>query len=194
MSGSVCSGGGAGSRADGFILEPLPPGSVIEVVLTSSSGDQIRTFADKDGVFALRGVAPGSHVISTYNPKFVYPEIRVDVSPGGVLERVSFVFNGLQLLAAPLVIRPAGVAQYYEARAPVDVVGFFKSPYGLMIGFSVFAMVVMPMMKVDPEEYREAMASIRGGQAAGQVAAPPPALGMSAVQQRRQQAVAARGG
>lgn len=40
------------------------------------------------------------------------------------------------------------MAQYYEARRPVDVIGFLKTPYGLMIGFSVFAMVVMPMMKV----------------------------------------------
>jgi hypothetical protein len=40
------------------------------------------------------------------------------------------------------------MAQYYEPRKPLDIRGIVMSPYGLMIGFSVFIMVVMPMMKV----------------------------------------------
>lgn len=42
--------------------------------------------------------------------------------------------------------------------------------------------------QVDPEEYREAVASFRGSDAAAPAAAAaPPALGMTAVAQRRQQ-------
>jgi len=37
---------------------------------------QTRTFAEKDGSFVLRDVRPGSHIISTYNTHFVYPEVR----------------------------------------------------------------------------------------------------------------------
>jgi hypothetical protein len=43
--------------------------------------------------------------------------------------------------------------------------GFIKSPYGLMICFMLFAIFVFPMLKVDPEEYKEAMASLRGEEA-----------------------------
>lgn len=37
---------------------------------------QIRTFADKEGAFSLKGVpTPGAHVISPYNTRFVFPEV-----------------------------------------------------------------------------------------------------------------------
>jgi hypothetical protein len=39
-----------------------------------------------------------------------------------------------------------------------------KSPYGLMFGFMLFGIFVFPMLKVDPEEYQEAMSALRGGQ------------------------------
>jgi ER membrane protein complex subunit 7 len=49
-----------------------------------------------------------------------------------------------------------------QLRKPLDVWSFVKSPYGLMIGFMLFGIFVFPMLKVDQEEYREAMASLRG--------------------------------
>ncbi|GBG00317.1 hypothetical protein Rsub_13025 [Raphidocelis subcapitata] len=160
--------GRVSTAADGVNVVPLAEGSVIEVVLTTSGGEQVRTFAARDGAFALAGVPAGRHVVSAYNSRFVFPEVHVDVTASGV-QAAALVFNGAPIPASPLVIRPAGVAQYYEARKAVDVVGFIKTPYGLMIAFSVFAMVVMPMMKVDPEEYREAMSSLRGGDGGGAV-------------------------
>lgn len=47
----------------------------------------------------------------------------------------------------------------------MDVWSFIKSPYGLMIAFMLFGIFVFPMLKVDPEEYREAMAQLKGEQA-----------------------------
>lgn len=47
-------------------------------------------------------------------------------------------------------------------RKKLDAWSFVKSPYGLMIGFMLFGIFVFPMLKVDQEEYREAMASLRG--------------------------------
>jgi hypothetical protein len=35
-----------------------------------------------------------------------------------------------------------------QKRKPVDVMSLIKSPYGLMIAFSLFIIVVMPKMKV----------------------------------------------
>jgi hypothetical protein len=49
-------------------------------------------------------------------------------------------------------------------RKPLDVWSMIKSPYGLMFGFMLFGIFVFPMLKVDPDEYQEAMAALRGGQ------------------------------
>lgn len=48
-------------------------------------------------------------------------------------------------------------------RKPFDLWSMIKSPYGLMFGFMLFGIFVFPMLKVDPEEYQEAMAALRGG-------------------------------
>lgn len=61
---------------DGFNVVSLKPGAATELLLTSAGGQQRRTFADKEGWFTLHDVAPGSYVISTFNPMFVYPEVR----------------------------------------------------------------------------------------------------------------------
>jgi hypothetical protein len=49
-----------------------------------------------------------------------------------------------------------------QPRKPLDVWSIIKSPYGLLIGFMLFGMLVMPMLRVDPEEYQEAMAQFKG--------------------------------
>lgn len=56
---------------------------------------------------------------------------------------------------------------HLQIRKPVDVWSFVKSPYGLMIGFMLFGIFVFPKMKVDPDEYKQAMAELRGAPAAG---------------------------
>ncbi|DBA79537.1 TPA: hypothetical protein ACH3X1_008239 [Trebouxia sp. C0004] len=55
------------------------------------------------------------------------------------------------------MIRPLAKAEYYEKHPPFNLQGIIMSPYGLMIGFAIFAIVVMPMLKVDPNEYKELM-------------------------------------
>lgn len=49
-----------------------------------------------------------------------------------------------------------------QMRKPLDVWSMIKSPYGLMFGFMLFGIFVFPMLKVDPEEYKEAMGQLRG--------------------------------
>lgn len=160
--------GKVGYTVDGVNIIALKAGAVTELQLTSSSGEQIRTFADRDGKFTLRDVAPGSYVLTTQNPGFVYPELLVDVTAKAGLARAAYTFNKHQISTKPFIIRPAAQAQYYELRKPLDLWSFIKSPYGLMIGFMLFGIFVFPMMKVDPEEYREAMAQLRGDDASQQ--------------------------
>lgn len=47
-------------------------------------------------------------------------------------------------------------------RKPLDVWSMIKSPYGLMFGFMLFGIFVFPMLKVDPDEYKEAMEQLKG--------------------------------
>jgi hypothetical protein len=63
---------------DGLNVVSLRPGAVTELLLRSGGGGDVtrRTFADKEGWFTLADVAPGSYVLSTFNPMFVYPEVR----------------------------------------------------------------------------------------------------------------------
>lgn len=343
---------------DGFNVAALKPGTATELLLSDSAGQQQRTFADKEGWFTLFDVPPGSYVLTTYNPMFVYPEVRLQAQhtnastvhrlgvwslrqpqrqllhtwhggcatdscwkrttssrrgalpqlavacalcPAGVSGCHSKVWPGtgvlclqqaagggcaqgaarctrntgmsaansccsdrllqansvractrkgqalphrllsvyLQVMVKPFVIRPAVQAQYYEVggcvcvcccsqivsrtpdtnstcistcvcvcyprhlpatlrtvscpcapavaahshaplpcvavpvgvsagcpqmRKPLDLWSMIKSPYGLMFGFMLFGIFVFPMLKVDPEEYEEAMAALRGGQ------------------------------
>ena len=44
--------------------------------------------------------------------------------------------------------------EFFDRKQPFNVMGFLKTPYGMMIGFLVFSLVVLPMLKVDPEEYK----------------------------------------
>ncbi|KAK9826128.1 hypothetical protein WJX81_006922 [Elliptochloris bilobata] len=90
----------------------------------------------------------------------------------------SYADNPTRRLSQPLLIRPLGPADYFEIRKPFDPIAFIKTPYGLMIGFAIFALFVLPKLKVDPEEYQELLGS--GGSAAASTrGSPAPALGPS---------------
>lgn len=60
-------------------------------------------------------------------------------------------------LPYPLRIPVLSMVQYFEQRQGFNVMSFIKTPYGMMIAFMVFSLLIMPMLKVDPEEYQEMM-------------------------------------
>lgn len=43
-----------------------------------------------------------------------------------------------------------------QVRRPFNLWGLIKSPYGIMIGMMVIGIMIFPMLKLDPEEYRQA--------------------------------------
>jgi len=101
----------------------------------------------------------------------------VTVGARGNALRATAGFGRAPLPVQPaLLLGPVAVAGYYERRAPLDIMGFVKTPYGIMIGFSLVFMVLMPMLKVDPaemEEYRASQAAGSGGNAVAGAAAKP---------------------
>mmetsp|Transcript_18390 Transcript_18390/g.39541 ORF Transcript_18390/g.39541 Transcript_18390/m.39541 type:complete len:200 (-) Transcript_18390:560-1159(-) len=128
------------------------------VHLYTSAGKYMQAFCDSDGSFTLTGVPSGTHLLQAHLMGLYYPEIRIDISPkGNVLQAVFVSPNSKQPvnMPSPLLVKPFGELQYFEKRKPVDVWSFVKSPYGIMIVFSVFAIFIFPKIKVDPEEYKE---------------------------------------
>ncbi|KXZ54731.1 hypothetical protein GPECTOR_4g800 [Gonium pectorale] len=136
------------------------------LILHTALGEQIKTFVDSDGSFVYYDVPPGIHLLQPFHLHFIFPEIRLDVNRRGVLARATLSHNRNMVLQTPLVLRPGAEASYFEKRKPFDVWGFLKSPYGLMIIVSVFAIVVFPRLKMDPEDYKEMQRELRQGAAA----------------------------
>jgi hypothetical protein len=44
---------------------------------------------------------------------------------------------------------------FMQRRQPFNIVGWLKTPYGIIAGVMLFSVVVMPRLKVDPEEYQQ---------------------------------------
>jgi hypothetical protein len=55
----------------------------------------------------------------------------------------------------PLKIFPMKEMEYFEQRQKFDLVKWLKTPYGIMIAFGLASIVLLPMLKIDPEEYRQ---------------------------------------
>ncbi|KAL2926516.1 ER membrane protein complex subunit 7-like protein [Bienertia sinuspersici] len=102
--------------------------------------------------------------------------VRVDVSarnPGKVQAALTETRRGL----TELTLVPLREEYYYEKREPFSLLSLVKSPMGLMVGFMLIVVFVMPklMENMDPEEMRQAqeqmrsqggLASLLGGAAA----------------------------
>ncbi|OVA05863.1 protein of unknown function DUF2012 [Macleaya cordata] len=89
-------------------------------------------------------------------------QVRVDVSarnPGKVQAALTETRRGLN----ELVLEPLREEQYYEMREPFSVMSLVKSPMGLMVGFMLLVVFIMPklMENMDPEEMRRAQEEMR---------------------------------
>ncbi|GFH12056.1 DUF2012 domain-containing protein [Haematococcus lacustris] len=154
---------------------PAAPAATL-VKLFTADGQELQSFVQSDGSFEFEQVPPGSHLLQPFHISYFYPEVKVDVSPKAGLVRATQLGQPKPMpLPTPLQLRPLGELQYYEKRKPVDVWSIVKSPYGLMIVFSLFFIFVMPMLKVDPEEMKEAQAAMRGVLGGGTSATEQPA-------------------
>ncbi|KAG2434715.1 hypothetical protein HXX76_007605 [Chlamydomonas incerta] len=137
--------------------------STTTIILHTSTGEELRTFVNAEGAFAFHDVPSGVHLLQPFNLHLVYPEVRLEVNRKGVVSRAALSHNRNMVLNIPLALRPAMEAGYYEKRKPFDVWSFIKSPYGLMIVFSLFAIIVFPRLKMDPEDYKEMQETMKVG-------------------------------
>lgn len=93
---------------------------------------------------------------------YFFSPVRVDVSarnPG----KVQAALTENRRALSELVLEPLRDEEYYEIREPFSIMSVVKSPMGLMVGFMLIVVFLMPklMENIDPEEMRRAQEEMR---------------------------------
>nr|GMD83974.1 ER membrane protein complex subunit 7 homolog [Ipomoea batatas] len=120
----------------------LAKASDVKVLL---NGGQRVTFLRPDGYFSFHNVPAGTHLIEVDAIGYFFSPVRVDVSarnPG----KVQAALTENRRVLTELVLEPLREEQYYEIREPFSVMSIVKSPMGLMVGFMLLVVFVMPKL------------------------------------------------
>ncbi|XP_031406212.1 ER membrane protein complex subunit 7 homolog isoform X2 [Punica granatum] len=163
----------AGRSADGYTINgrvKIPSagakgfgllGKISDVKVILNGGQKV-TFLRPDGYFSFYNVPAGTHLIEVAAIGYFFSPVRVDVSarnPGKVQAALTENRRGL----IELVLEPLREEQYYEIREPFSIMSVVKSPMGLMMGFMLIVVFLMPKLveNMDPEEMRRAQEEMR---------------------------------
>ncbi|XP_041018926.1 ER membrane protein complex subunit 7 homolog isoform X2 [Juglans microcarpa x Juglans regia] len=143
--------------AQGLVL----PGKLSNIKVVLNGGQRV-TLLRPDGYFSFHNVPAGTHLIEVDAIGYFFSPVRVDVSarnPGKV--QATMTENRRDL--SELVLDPLREEQYYEIREPFSIMSVVKSPMGLMTGFMLVVVFLMPklMENIDPEEMRRAQEEMR---------------------------------
>ncbi|CAH2077277.1 unnamed protein product [Thlaspi arvense] len=133
--------------------------SNIKVVL---NGGQHITFLRPDGYFTFHKVPAGTHLIEVHALGYFFSPVRVDVSARH-RGKVQATLTEIRRSLTELVLDPLRPEYYYEMREPFSPMAIVKSPMGLMVGFMVVVVFLMPklMENIDPEEMKRTQEELR---------------------------------
>ncbi|CAI8599595.1 unnamed protein product [Vicia faba] len=137
------------------------PAKVSNVKVILNGGQRV-SFLRPDGYFSFHNVPAGTHLIEVAATGYFFSPVRVDVSarnPGKIQAALTENRRGL----SEFVLEPLKEEQYYEIREPFSVMSIVKSPMGLMMGFMLIVVFLMPklMENMDPEEMKRAQEEMR---------------------------------
>ncbi|KAG0495777.1 hypothetical protein HPP92_000468 [Vanilla planifolia] len=146
---------GVGSKGFGYHSKI----SNIKIIL--NGGEKV-TFIRTDGYFSFYNVPAGTHLIEVAAMGYFFSPVRIDISarnPGNI--QAALTEN--RKVLNELILEPLREEQYYEIREPFSVMSIVKSPMGLMIGFMIIVVFLMPklMENIDPEEMRRTQEEMR---------------------------------
>ncbi|KAI8968886.1 hypothetical protein BDF20DRAFT_891990 [Mycotypha africana] len=106
---------------------------------------------DKNGEFIFPNVEAGSYLLEVQSIDYLFPKLRVDVKEDNHIH-ATYTAVGLDwnqrglALGYPLEIQAKAEAEYFVHRQGFNILGMFKNPMFLMVGFSGLMMLVMPKM------------------------------------------------
>ncbi|KFM28921.1 ER membrane protein complex subunit 7-like protein [Auxenochlorella protothecoides] len=145
-----------------ILPETTPNALDTELVLSKEQGDEVRTFPLPDGRFAFHNVPAGKHYLEVELVGLVYSTVELTVGVAG----------DVNALLSDVINKPQ----------PFNVMAFIKTPYGIMIIFGIFSLVVMPRLRAYSEE-------LNSEETAEESTVPPPTVTAVAsprqLQQRR---------
>eukprot|EP00249_Psilotum_nudum_P007304 c20464_g1_i1 orf=349-966(-) len=148
-------------KTDALGTKGLPPKTAdVKVIL---NGGQRVAFIRPDGYFAFHGVPAGTHLVEVVAMGFFFSPVRVDVSARLHGQVQATLTENRKSLGEFLTLEPLREEQYYEKREPFSLMGLLKSPMGLMVGFMLVAVVLLPklMENIDPEEMKRVQSEMR---------------------------------
>lgn len=123
-----------------------------------------QAFVRSDGTFVLRDVEPGLHEISVVDTLRWFSKAIVEVDAAGKVSRVIDVLPPQQPNGGPvrreaksIVLKPAGMVDYFEKRQQMTIMSLFANPMMLMMVVTLGLGMVMPklMENMDPEELKQ---------------------------------------
>ncbi|XP_057799986.1 ER membrane protein complex subunit 7 homolog [Salvia miltiorrhiza] len=129
------------------------PAKVSNIKIILNGGEKV-TFVRPDGYFSFHNVPAGTHLIEVAAVGYFFSPVRVDVSARHA-GKVQAALTENRRSLSELILEPMVEEQYFEIREPFNILSVLKSPMGLMIGFMVIVMFLMPKL-VDPEELKRA--------------------------------------
>ncbi|KAG9450256.1 hypothetical protein H6P81_010221 [Aristolochia fimbriata] len=137
------------------------PGKLANTKVILNAGQRV-TFIRPDGYFSFHNVPAGTHLIEIAAVGYFFSPVRVDVSarnPG----KVQAALTENRRTLTELVLEPLREEQYYDKREPFSLMSLVKSPMGLMVGFMLVVVFLMPelMENMDPEEMKRAQEEMR---------------------------------
>ncbi|XP_022935856.1 ER membrane protein complex subunit 7 homolog [Cucurbita moschata] len=137
------------------------PGKISNIKVILNGGQRV-TFLRPDGYFSFYDVPAGTHLLEVAALGYFFSPVRVDVSarnPG----KVQAALTENRRALSELVLEPLRDEEYYEIREPFSIMSVVKSPMGLMVGFMLIVVFLMPklMENIDPEEMRRAQEEMR---------------------------------
>jgi len=108
---------------------------------------EFSTYVQKSGAFQFNNIPNGIYHLTLKNSFFDYPTYQVKVDDG---RYKVFAFNMTSrhkhVVDSPINVIPQARTQYFDIREPFDIGSILKSPFGMIIGFTVLMMFCMKNM------------------------------------------------
>ncbi|KAI7905559.1 uncharacterized protein BX663DRAFT_468177 [Cokeromyces recurvatus] len=131
----------------------------------SLNGMQYTTHIKANGEFKFSNVEPGSYLLEVQSIQYIFPKMRVDIDEDN---QVHAAYSGLAIdwnqkgysVNYPLEVQAKAESEYFMQRQGFNLMGMFKNPMFLMLGFSAIMLFFMPKMmntlqNMDPEASEE---------------------------------------
>jgi len=123
--------------------------------------ENILTYPNSKGEFIFHEVEPGVHRIEVFSLSHHFDPVFVEVSQRpGKSDIVAYQYNPFSkrkwTIPHPLIVNSGGRSQYFEIKEEFTVISMVKSPYGIMIGVSIFMLWLMKKMPAMEEMSQQA--------------------------------------